>query len=147
MAHIRDPEGNDEPAWRSLWAAYNEFYNATIAEAVTSATWRRILDPSSPIFARLAERDGRVVGFSLSVAHEGTWTVNPICYLEDLFVDPNARGNGIGRALIQDLIDLGKAKDWSHLYWHTKASNTAARRLYDRFTAADDFVRYRLSLR
>jgi GNAT superfamily N-acetyltransferase len=147
MAYIRDPNGNDEPAWRRLWAGYNEFYKATIAESVTSTTWRRILDPASPVFARFAERDGMVVGFSLSVLHQGTWTVNPICYLEDLFVDPTARGIGIGRDLIQDLIDLGKAKDWSHLYWHTQVDNAAGRRLYDQFAAADDFVRYRLPLR
>jgi GNAT superfamily N-acetyltransferase len=146
-AHIRNPDGNDEPAWRALWAGYNEFYKTNVAEAVTKATWRRILDPASPMFARLAERDGTVVGFSLSVLHEGTWTVNPICYLEDLFVDPAVRGGGIGHALIQDLIDLGKAKDWSYLYWHTQAGNEAGRRLYDRFSAADDFVRYRLPLR
>ena len=147
MAYIRDPDGSDEPAWRTLWAGYNEFYKTTIAETVTDTTWRRILDPASPIFARLAERDETVVGFSLSVLHEGTWTVSPICHLEDLFVDPTARGIGIGRALIQDLIDLGKAKNWSHLYWHTKVDNAAGRRLYDQFATADDFVRYRLPLR
>ena len=147
MAHIRDPDDNDEPAWRTLWSGYNEFYKATIAETVTRSTWRRILDPTSPLFARFAEHNGTVVGFSLSVLHEGTWTVSPVCYLEDLFVDPTVRGNGIGHALIQDLIDLGKAKDWSHIYWHTKVGNVAGRRLYDRFATADDFVRYRLPLR
>ena len=68
------------------------------------------------------------------------------CYLEDLFVDPAARGHGIGEALIQDLIDIGRERGWSRLYWHTRASNEAARRLYDKFVHADDFVRYRLIL-
>jgi len=86
------------------------------------------------------------VGFSTAVLHEGTWTTAPTCYLEDLFVDPALRGGGVGRALIQNLIDLGRSRGWSRLYWHTQAGNATARRLYDSFVQADDFVRYRLAL-
>jgi GNAT superfamily N-acetyltransferase len=81
------------------------------------------------------------------VLHPGSWVATPICYLEDLFVDPLARGGGVATALIQDLVDLGKARRWSRLYWHTRAGNESARRVYDRFVAADDFVRYELDLR
>jgi hypothetical protein len=45
--------------------------------------------------------------------------------------------------LIQDLLDLARARHWSRLYWHTRAGNPA-RRLYDDFAEADDFVRYRV---
>ena len=143
---IRDPIAADEAGWRRLWAGYLAFYGEDLPEAVTAATWRRILDPTSTIFARLAERDGRLVGMTVNVLHEGTWSAAPICYLEDLFVAPEARGAGIGRALISDLIAVGKARGWSRLYWHTKSGNSEARRLYDRSVAADDFCRYRLVL-
>ncbi|MBB5761020.1 GNAT family N-acetyltransferase [Methylorubrum rhodesianum] len=143
---ICDPIAADEAGWRRLWAGYLAFYGEDLPEAVTAATWRRILDPTSTIFARLAERDGRLVGMTVNVLHEGTWSAAPICYLEDLFVAPEARGAGIGRALISDLIAVGKARGWSRLYWHTKSGNSEARRLYDRFVAADDFCRYRLVL-
>ncbi len=143
---IRDPIAADEAGWRRLWAGYLAFYGEDLPEAVTAATWRRILDPTSTIFARLAERDGRLVGTTVNVLHEGTWSAAPICYLEDLFVAPEARGAGIGRALISDLIAVGKVRGWSRLYWHTKSGNSEARRLYDRFVAADDFCRYRLVL-
>jgi ribosomal protein S18 acetylase RimI-like enzyme len=83
-------------------------------------------------------------GFSVCVLHSGTWTTDPICYLEDLFVAPDQRGRGIGEALIRDLVTTAKSKGWSRLYWHTRSSNAAARSVYDRFTLADDFVRYRL---
>lgn len=82
----------------------------------------------------------------MSVLHESSWTSSPVCYLEDLFVDPALRGGGVGRALIQDLIDLGRMRGWSQLYWLTRANNETARRLYDRFVEADSFVRYRLTL-
>ena len=60
--------------------------------------------------------------------------------------DANARGAGAGRALIDDLFSLAKAKAWSRLYWHTDTGNTTARRLYDSYIKADDFVRYRITL-
>lgn len=143
---IRDPAAADEIGWCQIWAGYLTFYGEDLAEAVTAATWRRILDPASPVFARLAEVDGTLVGMTVNVLHEGTWTTAPICYLEDLFVAPEARSAGIGRALISDLVAMGKARGWSRLYWHTKSENVQARRLYERFVAADDFCRYRLVL-
>ena len=142
---IRDPTPRDETSWKRLWSDYNAFYETCLPDTITNQTWRRILDPASTIFARLVEDNGGLIGFSTSVLHEGTWTIEPICYLEDMFVDPNRRGQGVGRLLIRDLIELARAQHWSRLYWHTRANNPA-RRLYDQFAKADDFVRYRLLL-
>ncbi len=152
---IRAAEATDEPAWRRLWAGYNAFYDADVPEPVTAATWARILDPSVDVLARVAVGDGglagfspsaegAIVGFSLCVLHPSTWTLAPVCYLEDLFVDPAARGHGLGRALLQDCLDRARAAGWPRLYWHTREDNAAARRLYDGFAAADGFVRYRV---
>jgi GNAT superfamily N-acetyltransferase len=142
---LRDPAATDETAWRSLWSQYNAFYETSIAEAVTARTWQRILDPAAPMFARLVLVDSQVVGFSVCVLHDSTWTNAPVCYLEDLYVAPEFRGRGCGRMLIQDVVDRAKAMGWSRLYWHTRADNPA-RRLYDEFSKADDFVRYRQTL-
>lgn len=141
---IRDARADDEAEWRQLWLAYARFYQVDVPDDATTATWRRILDPAASVFARLAEVDGAVVGFTVCVLHDGTWTAKPLCYLEDLFVASAVRGGGIGRALIEDLIALCHARGWSRLYWHTQAENRTARRLYDRFGLADGFVRYRL---
>jgi GNAT superfamily N-acetyltransferase len=113
---------------------------------VTAQTWARILDPASGVFGRLAENNGAVVGFTVSVLHPTTWTLEPACYLEDLFVAKGTRGLGVGRALIDDLLKLAREQRWARLYWHTSVGNETARRLYDRYTQADDFVRYRLFL-
>lgn len=143
---IRDPAPSDQTPWRKLWSQYNAFYQASISEQTTAETWRRMLDPASPIFGRLSVADDTVAGFTVSVLHETTWAVAPACYLEDLFVAPAFRGRGFGRRLIADLLDRARTKGWSRLYWHTRASNPA-RKLYDEFAAADDFVRYRVLLR
>ena len=142
---IRDPIAADEMPWRALWSQYNAFYRVSIPENVTARTWQRMLDPASAMFGRLAVADGEIAGFCVSVLHDSTWTAAPVCYLEDLFVAPAFRSRGFGRALIRDLVDRAKANGWARLYWHTRAGNPA-RRLYDEFAAADDFVRYRLPL-
>lgn len=143
---IRAAAARDESAWRRLWASYNRFYEHEAAERVTDATWRRILDPGSPISARIAVRDSAVVGFAIYVLHDCTWTIAPVCYLEDLFVDPDARRSGIGRALIEDGVTIARERGFGRLYWHTKSDNAVARRLYDTFAASDGFVRYTLPL-
>lgn len=143
---IRDPDPRDEAAWRRLWSGYTEFYQVDVPEAVTALTWSRILDPDVPVFARIAEMDGRIAGFAISTLHPSTWTAGPNCYLEDLFVDQNVRGHGVGGALIDDLLRLAEKKGWDRLYWHTDAGNETARALYDRYTKADNFVRYRIPL-
>ncbi|HEY8123942.1 MAG TPA: GNAT family N-acetyltransferase [Methylocystis sp.] len=146
MTLVRDIRETDAAAWRRLWAGYNEFYAASVPTDMTELTLRRLLDPTSSLIGRFAEREGGVAGFSVSVLHDSSWTSSPTCYLEDLYVDPMLRGAGVGRALVQDLIDLGRARGWARVYWHTQADNERARRLYDSFVEADSFVRYRLTL-
>lgn len=148
MPLIRDARPADETDWRRLWAGYLAFYHVELAEEVTADVWRRVLDPAEPLFCLVAAAaPGEVIGFAVCVMHAGTWSAAPVCYLEDLFVDPAARGAGAGAALIQDLIDRGRREGWRRLYWHTRAENRTARRLYDRFAAADGFVRYDIDLR
>src|ERR1700692_3820091 len=141
--NIRDAKASDEMEWRRLWDAYIVFYETAVAPEITTRTWQRILDPTSPMIGRIAEHLGKIAGFSVSVLHDGTWVPNPVCHLEDLFVAPMFRARGVGRRLIQDLINLAKDRNWSSLYWHTREGNPA-RCLYDEFVKADDFVRYRL---
>lgn len=141
---IRDALPNDEAAWRQLWSGYLAFYQAEIPETATANTWARLIRRQDGLFCRIAECSGEVCGFSLSVLHAGTWTETPVCYLEDLYVAPHKRGRGIGEALIRDLVCKARKNGWSRLYWHTQRTNEAARSVYDRFTLADDFVRYRV---
>ncbi len=144
---IRAAEARDEMAWRELWSDYCAFYEVVVPEAATAETWRRILDATSPVKALVAEEtDGTLLGFANYVLHPHTWTEKTLCYLEDLFVAREARGKSIGYALIERLVAMGRENNWDRVYWHTNAENATARRLYDRFTPADDTVRYVIRL-
>ncbi len=143
---IRNTTPEDEAAWRGLWAQYLAYYKVDLAPEITANTWARAHDPKSPMRIRLAVEDDVVLGFAVHLHHPSTWVIGEDCYLEDLFVSPDARGNGVGRALITDLQALAKANGWQRLYWHTDEGNATARRLYDSFTPSDGHVRYRLKL-
>lgn len=143
---IRDAGPADEAVWCGLWEQYLAFYAVDLPPEVTASTWARLMDPASPVKARLALVEGQVLGFAIHMHHPSTWVASEDCYLEDLFVDPVARGKGLGRALIDDLITLARAKGWSRLYWHTNEGNTRARALYDQYVKSDGHIRYRLRL-
>lgn len=143
---IRDAEAGDFDAWSPLWQGYLSFYKVSIPAEITAATWARILDPMNSLTCRVAAIDGNLVGFAHHHTHLTTWDVRPTCYLEDLFVGPDIRGAGIGRALIDDLVALGKARDWMSIYWITADDNKTAQKLYDSYNKRDEFMRYSIVL-
>jgi GNAT superfamily N-acetyltransferase len=143
---IRDATAADYPAWHDLWLQYLAFYKVTLPTDVTAHTWARILDPASRLSGRFAYQDGMMVGFAIHHHHASTWVAGDDCYLEDLFLAKAARGHGIGRALIDDLIAISRAKGCKRLYWHTDKGNVTARRLYDHYAREDGHVRYRLPI-
>jgi len=145
---VRPVAAADRSPWLDLWRQYCAFYGADVPARATETTWERIVAREGPMLGVVAEAgdSGAVVGFAHYVLHPFTWGDRLACYLEDLFVQPGVRGAGIGRALMLHLLGLGAANGWSRVYWMTQQQNVTARRLYDRFAAADDFVRYTVQL-
>ncbi len=140
---IRRIEARDEARWRELWEGYCSFYERTPNAPVAQHTWNRIMDPAAPVHAIVAERAGEgVIGIANYLIHENTATLEPVCYLEDLYVDPARRSAGVGKALIDWLVEEMKSKRWARLYWNTRETNYRARGLYDKFTPHSGFLRY-----
>ena len=143
---IRDATPEDYSAWRGLWQGFLDYYEMDLDPSITDFTWGRLMDTASPMRLRLAVVEGVPLGFAVHQHHPSTWVMGDDCYLEDLFVAPEARGKGLGRALINDLIEIARACGWHRLYWHTGHDNATARKLYDSFVEADGNIRYRMTL-
>lgn len=144
---IRPVTDADRDAWAPLWDGYNAFYERTgpteVPAAQTELTWSRFLDPDEAMHALIAELDGKAVGLVHYLFHRNTIATADIVYLQDLFTAPEARGHGVGRALIDAVYDAAREAGSARVYWQTHHTNATARSLYD--TVADDsgFVVYR----
>jgi len=147
---VRPLARGDHDAWRPLWDGYNSFYGRSgetaLPEAVTALLWDRLFDPAEPVHALVAERDGRVVGLVHYLYHRATTMDGPICYLNDLFTSAEARGAGVGKALIEAVYAAARAAGSSRVYWQTHETNTTAMRLYDQVAAKSGFLVYRKEL-
>lgn len=138
------PVGADErAAWEPLWNGYLAFYEATLAPGATDIAWARFQNPDEPMFVLGAYVDGQLTGIVHYLFHRSTWTPGNYCYLQDLFVDPSARGLGLGRALIEAVYDKAKAAGASRVHWLTQTGNAQARMLYDQVADNPGFTQYR----
>jgi GNAT superfamily N-acetyltransferase len=142
---IRDLRATDRAQWDTLWQGYLAFYETTVASEVTDTTWRRLLDPTEPMFCLVAEDEhgGELLGLVHCVLHRGTWAIEDFCYLEDLFTAPAARKRGVGRSLIEAVYERADALGCSRVYWLTHETNEAGRRLYDKVARNLGFIQYR----
>jgi GNAT superfamily N-acetyltransferase len=87
--------------------------------------------------------DGRVVGIVHYLYHRSTWTAADYCYLQDLFTAEEARGRGVGRALIEAVYERAKGDGAARVYWLTHETNTSAQALYDKVASRSGFIQYR----
>lgn len=140
---VRPIRPDERAAWEPLWRGYLAFYKASQTPAATDVTWARIHDPAEPMGALGAERGGRLIGIVHYLFHRSFWTTSDYCYLQDLFVDAQARGTGAGRALIEAVERIARAAGANRVHWLTQEDNRTARLLYDRLADRPGFIQYR----
>jgi len=136
----------DLAQWEALWEGYNTFYERTVPPEITRMTWSRFFDASEPVHALVAERDGRLVGLVHYLFHRSTSLISPTCYLQDLFTTKEARGQGVGRALIESVYERARSAGSQRVYWQTHETNLTAMALYDKVAERSGFLVYRKRL-
>jgi GNAT superfamily N-acetyltransferase len=142
---VRRLESKDKDAWLRLFKGYIAFYKASVADDVIEATWGRLLEGPADFHIAFVAVDGadRPVGLAHVLFHRSTWSPTHYCYLEDLFVDPEQRLKGAGRALIEATYREADARKCTRTYWTTQEFNYRARTLYDTVATKSVFVQYR----
>ncbi len=141
---VRALREEDRATWEVVWQQYLAFYDESLAGEVTDHVFSRLTDPGDREMFSLVAVDGRddVVGLAHVIVHANTWSDRDDAYLEDLAVRDDVRGRGVGRALIEALVERGRAQGWRRVHWHTEDGNARARRLYDGVADLTDYVRY-----
>ena len=147
---IRPIARHDYEQWLPLWDGYNAFYGRSGPTAldpdITRTTWQRFFDAYEPVHALVAESDGRLLGLVHYLFHRSTTAIQPNCYLQDLFTTAEARGKGVGRALIDGVYERARLAGSPRVYWLTHETNHTARLLYDKVAENSGFIVYRKML-
>ena len=138
---VRPLHPGDRERWQPLWDGYNSFYERVLPAQITEMSWARFLDPQERMFAAVAEIDDTIVGLVHYLYHRSTTMIENVCYLQDLFTAPDARGMGVGRALIEHVYDQAAQAGLKRVYWQTHEANPA-RKLYDQVADVTPFRRY-----
>jgi GNAT superfamily N-acetyltransferase len=140
---IRPLESGDFLAWQGLWRGYLRFYRAPVREDVSAATFDRLVARTDGLTGLVSEDErGELIGLAHLVFHSSTWSVEPYCYLEDLFVTPSARGTSAARDLITAVFEEADRRGAARTYWQTQEYNGAARSLYDQVARRTSFIVY-----
>jgi RimJ/RimL family protein N-acetyltransferase len=136
----------DYASWRILWDQYLVFYEHTLSEEQTQLTFERLTENNSGIHGLVIEINGALVGFAHSSFTHSTWAENQDLYLEDLFIDPAARGKGYGRELIEAVTSFAREHGARKLHWQTHKDNLTAQALYEKLATKSEFVIYEKSI-
>ncbi len=140
---IRPLQSADEAEWRRLWKGYLDYYETTLPDEVYETTFQRLLSADHPNQNGLiALQKGGPVGLVHYIYHPHNWKTQDVCYLQDLYADPAARGTGVGRKLIEAVYKAADADGRPTVYWLTQDFNETARKLYDRIGTLTPFIKY-----
>ena len=130
----------DRGEWGLLARGYKAFYRTEVTPAEYDEAWRRLIGEDG-VFGLAARMQGRLVGIAHYLFHTSVW-VPKVCYLQDLFVLPQARGRGVARALIEAVARAASDARAERYYWLTQEDNKVARALYDKVAKFNGFLRY-----
>ena len=139
---VRAARSDDYDQWLELWDGYLRCYEVSLPDEVTASTWARFFDADEPIHALIAECGGELLGLAHYSFHLSSWNIQPYCYLEDLFTAAGARGQGVGRLLIEEVYQAAAQESAVRVYWQTHEGNHQAQGLYNRIATQTGFIVY-----
>lgn len=140
---LRELRATDRPQWAELWRDYLAFYETALPEPAYTRAFERMLSGADGEFHGIvAEHGGALIGLAHALLHRHGWREEPVCYLQDLYVAPAARGTGAGRALIEAVYTYADDQGAADVYWLTQDFNHTARALYDSVAGLTPFIKY-----
>jgi len=140
---VKPLQAQDRAEWQRLYHGYAVFYKTVMTNEILDTVWGWIQDEGNPFFGLLArDANGRAVGLAHCRQMPSPLRGALVGFLDDLFVDPDARGQGVVEALYQALNDLGREQGWPFIRWITAENNYRGRAVYDRLAEKTHWITY-----
>lgn len=140
---IRALQTQDRQVWEELFNQYAAFYKTAIPDGGHDTVWQWIFDDNNDFWcAVIVDESGQPFGFTQYQLMHRSLGGSMVCYLSDLYVVPDNRGSGAGRALIDYVFEFARSNSIPNVRWLTQDFNYAGRRLYDTYSPKSDFILY-----
>ena len=141
---IREIQLNDKDQWKKLYRGYADFYKAEINDKILQTVWGWLNDNKHELQGIAYEVDNKIVALAHFRRMPRPLKGQDICFLDDLFVDSQHRGQKIGEKLINRIREISKSRGWSLVRWITRDDNLRAKSLYDRISEKTNWDVYEL---
>jgi ribosomal protein S18 acetylase RimI-like enzyme len=133
----------DFSRWSEMWDEYMQFYQSTYTKELMEHTFQKLNSSDQTIGCLVAcDQQDIPIGFLTYISHFSTWQINPVCYLNDLYVKKDRRQSGAAKAMLDKLKVISQNQNWSAVYWRTKPDNHVAREFYDKLAESSDWIVY-----
>jgi GNAT superfamily N-acetyltransferase len=129
---IRTIQLKDKERWKKLYIGYADFYKVEMNEKILEIVWGWLNDTNHELKGIGYETDGKIIGFAHYRKLLSPLKGKYIGYLDDIFVDPEYRGQKIGEKLLNKIKEISKVNDWNLIRWQTDEDNLVAKKLYDK---------------
>tara|TARA_B100000780_G_scaffold190737_1_gene134277 strand:+ start:602 stop:1132 length:531 start_codon:yes stop_codon:yes gene_type:complete len=133
----------DKAQWQALYRGYAEFYQVPMNQEILDTVWSWIFDKNNAFYALVAKDDaGQCLGLMHYRAMPSPLRGKMVGFLDDLFIKPTYRGQGIVEALYEGLNDSAAQKGWPFVRWITAENNYRGRGVYDKLSDKTHWVTY-----
>ena len=129
---IRKIHSKDKKQWEKLYKGYAVFYKVEMNNQILKTVWDWLNDKNHELKGIGYEIDGKIVGLAHYRKLLSPLKGKYIGYLDDIFVDPEYRGQKIGKKLLDKIKEISKINDWNLVRWQTDEDNFTAKKLYDK---------------
>jgi GNAT superfamily N-acetyltransferase len=145
MLTIRPPQASDRAAWDALYQGYARFYQVEQTAEMRDRVWGWLFDAAHECQCFMAfDATGKALGLAHFRAFARPLAASTGGFLDDLFVDPEARGSQAGTRLIEAVKAYGAQKNWSVIRWFTADNNYRARTAYDKIATRTAWITYEI---
>lgn len=143
---VESPEHDDKTAWENLYYGYADFYQVPMDQTILDTVWQWIHDPQYPFYALVARHPvNDLVGLMHFREMPSPLRGKHVGFLDDLFVTPDHRGEGVVDALFTELQQQCKSKEWPLIRWITADNNYRGRAVYDKLADKTHWVTYQMN--
>jgi len=142
---IRQIKLDDKKDWKVLYRRYADFYKVEMNDKILNTVWEWIHDKNHDVSGLVYEQDNKIIGIAHYRRMPSPLRGKYIGFLDDLFVDPKYRRNGIGEKIIKELKAISKKNNWSLVRWITRDDNATAKSLYKKLSNKTNWEVYELT--